>query len=216
MPTSEPTIRPVFPLGSAVLPGVVVPLRIFEDRYRALAEQLASDQSDRRFATVMIERGSEVGGSDTRTDVGCILEVVAMQHHPDDTWSLAAAATGRMRVVEWLADDPYPRAIVEAWPDQPRPPVTPSDVSLLLDSVHRLADLADGVGLEIQTPDIDAVSTAGALWRVAAAIPIGDLDRYRVLAAPSAIQRFHLLMDLTRQQLEMLHLMSQQGDNPNG
>jgi len=216
MPSVDLSTQPVFPLGSVVLPGVVVPLRIFEDRYRVLAGQLASDHSDHRFATVMIERGSEVGGSDVRSDVGCILEVVAIQEHADGTWSLAAAATSRMRVVEWLDDDPYPRAIVESWPDQPGPPVASSEVASLAKSLRDVAALASGVGLDVRIPDVAASSVPGALWRLAAALPIGDLDRHRVLSAPSVRQRFDLLSDLARQQLEMLGLMSQQGDFPTG
>jgi len=216
MSSADLSTHPVFPLGSVVLPGVVVPLRVFEDRYRVLARQLASVGSDQRFATVMIERGSEVGGSDTRSDVGCILEVVAIQQHADGTWSLAAAAVSRMRVVEWLDDDPYPRAIVESWPDQPGPPVTSSELSSLAKSFHRVAELSGGIGVEVHTPDISGSSAPGALWRLAAALPIGDLDRHCVLSAPSTRQRFDLLADLVRQQLEMLNLMSQQGDFPNG
>jgi len=216
MHRADRSTQPVFPLGSVVLPGVLVPLRIFENRYRALAQELSSVGSDRRFATVMIERGSEVGGSDTRSNVGCVLEVVSMHQHADNTWSIAAAATSRLRVVEWLDDNPYPRAVVEWWPDDPSPPVSLSEFNTLTKSLHHLAETATGSGVEIRVPDVGESSITGAVWRVAACLPIGDLDRYRVLSAASIWQRFELVSELIVQQQELLDLMSQQGDFPNG
>lgn len=216
MAAADRSTRPVFPLGSAVVPGVVVPLRIFEPRYRVLAERLASDQSDRLFSTVMIERGSEVGGSDVRSDIGCILEAIAIRRHSDGTWSLAAAATSRMRVLEWLGDDPYPRAVVEGWPDEAGSPVTSSELDHLLESLDQLAERAGRLGIEIRRPDTTGNSVPAALWRVATALPITDLDRHRVLGAPSTKQRMQLLTELAEEQLETLTLMSQQGEPPNG
>jgi len=59
-------------------------------------------------------------------------------------------------------------------------------------------------------------SISGALWKVAVSLPVGDLDRYRVLKAPTVSERFNVLDSLVREQLELLNLMSQQGDNPTG
>jgi len=213
---AEVSTQPVFPLGSVVLPGVLVPLRIFESRYQVLAQELSSVQSDRTFATVMIERGSEVGGSDTRASVGCALEAVSIQQHDDNTWSIAAAATSRLRIIEWLDDHPYPRAVVESWPDDPGPAVSLSEFNILTRSLHHLAEAAAVMGREIRVPDVSENSIPGAVWRVAACLPVGDLDRYRVLSAPSTRQRFELVSELVVQQQELLDLMSQQGDFPNG
>jgi len=215
----EPTVDhvlPLFPLGSVVVPGVVVPLRMFEERYRTLAKALSAQDSDGRFSTVMIERGSEVGGSDIRSNVGCILETVAIRRNPDGTWDLAAAATSRMRVVTWLDDDPYPRAVTRPWPDDPGPEISRDDLMSLLRSIRDLSDVAAALGHAIAVPDVDDNSVSGALWRLAASLPVADLDRYRVLCAPSVGARFDLLEDLVRQQLELLELISRQGHNPNG
>jgi len=164
----------------------------------------------------MIERGSEVGGSDTRASVGCALEAVSIQQYDDDTWSIAAAATSRLRIVEWLDDHPYPRAVVESWPDAPSPAVSLSEFNMLTKSLRHLAEAAAGMGVGIRVPDMSESSIPGALWRVAACLPIGDLDRYRVLSAVSTRQRFDLVSELVVQQQELLDLMSQQGDFPNG
>src|SRR3546814_21025825 len=63
---------PMFPLGSAVVPGAGLPLHVFEDRYRALMKDCMA--GDREFGVVLIERGSEVGGrsEERRVGKGCV------------------------------------------------------------------------------------------------------------------------------------------------
>ena len=59
---------PMFPLGNVTLPGELVPLRVFEPRYRRLVlDCLAGDTAV--FGIVLIERGSEVGGGDQRSSI---------------------------------------------------------------------------------------------------------------------------------------------------
>ncbi|NIR36678.1 MAG: hypothetical protein GWO22_12010, partial [Actinobacteria bacterium] len=88
-----------------------MPLHVFEDRYRELMNTVTT--TDRRFGIVMIDRGSEVGGSDERTDVGVLVEIAEEEQLEDGRWVLLAVGVGRIRVIEWLPDDPYPRAVVE-------------------------------------------------------------------------------------------------------
>ena len=61
-------VLPMFPLGTVLLPGGVLPLHVFEPRYRQLViDCLADDTGEPEFGVTMIERGSEVGGGDQRT-----------------------------------------------------------------------------------------------------------------------------------------------------
>ncbi len=59
---------PMFPLGTVVFPYTAVPLRVFEPRYQHLLDDVLG--GDRSFGSVLIERGSEVGGGDARFEVG--------------------------------------------------------------------------------------------------------------------------------------------------
>ena len=54
----------MFPLQAVLLPGMVLPLHVFEPRYRALMDHCLA--GDREFGVALIERGSEVGGDDVR------------------------------------------------------------------------------------------------------------------------------------------------------
>src|SRR2546426_9734352 len=118
----------MFPLGTVLFPYAVLPLHVFEPRYRALTETCL--RGDGRFGVVLIERGHEVGGGDTRFAVGTVARVVEAVELPDGRWLLGAVGARRLRVVSWMPDDPYPLALVEELEDPP-----------LVDEAHaRVAD----------------------------------------------------------------------------
>src|SRR5688572_31807327 len=102
---------PMFPLGGVLFPYAVLPLHVFEPRYRALTEACLT--GDGQFGVVLIERGSEVGGGDTRFQVGTVARIVEAARLPDGRYVLAAVGTERFRVQRWLPEDPYPRAEIE-------------------------------------------------------------------------------------------------------
>jgi len=74
----------MFPLGMVLLPTMVVPIHVFEPRYRKMAGDCLA--GDREFGVVLIERGSEVGGGDVRTDVGTVARIIEAQEFPDGRW----------------------------------------------------------------------------------------------------------------------------------
>ena len=105
----------MFPLGTVLFPYALLPLHVFEPRYRLMMRHVLD--GDREFGVVLIERGSEVGGGDTRFDVATVARVVQAAELPDGRYALATVGMGRVRVLSWLVDDPYPRAEVVALGD---------------------------------------------------------------------------------------------------
>ncbi len=103
-------ILPMFPLESVLFPFSVLPLRVFEPRYQALTIDVMG--GSREFGVVLIERGSEVGGGDVRFAVATVGKVLEAQNLDDGGWLLIVVGTRRIEVIEWLDDDPYPRARV--------------------------------------------------------------------------------------------------------
>ena len=78
---------PMFPLEVAMLPGEELPLRIFEPRYTALVSDcLATD--DPAFGVVLIAAGREVGGGDTRSDVGALAHITECADFGDGRYRL--------------------------------------------------------------------------------------------------------------------------------
>jgi Lon protease-like protein len=193
---------PMFPLQSVQLPGDLLPLRIFEPRYVQMIQDCAAAE-DTGFGVVMISRGREVGGGDVRSEVGALAHVVECQQTGAGQYQLVAIIGGRIRVTEWLPDDPYPRAVVEPWPDEPGPPVGPEQIGTVVDRLFALYErVAQARGLELELepgtlavdPDT-AADPARHLYALAAKVPIGQADRYAILAAPTLAARVDALTD---------------------
>lgn len=191
---------PMFPLQSAALPGDTLPLRIFEPRYGALVRDcLAAPEPV--FGVVMISRGWEVGGGDVRSDIGALARIEQHVDLGEGQFELIAAVGERIRVTEWLPDDPYPRAVVRAWPDEPGPPVGPEQIGEVLDRIlalyRRVAEVR-GLGLRDDVLAVDADvadDPARHLYALAARVPMGQADRYAVLAAPTLAKRVEAVTD---------------------
>jgi Lon protease-like protein len=194
---------PMFPLGNVAFPGSVVPLHIFEPRYRQLAHDLR--RGDGRFGIVLIERGSEVGGGDVRTQIGTRMRVAEATQFEDGRWALLAVGEERVRVVTWLPDDPYPLALVETPPLGPPPSLEAN--AMAESAVRRALSLAADIGYEI--PSVDDVLVAEPVqrqWQLAGMTPAGPADRQRILAEDDAERRAEVIAAVALDAAEMFAL----------
>lgn len=193
---------PMFPLGSVLLPGAVLPLHVFEPRYRQLVQDcLAADEPE--FGVVLIARGFEVGGGDVRTDIGTVARILEVGEMPDGRYALITAGTRRIRVREWLADDPYPRADVVDWPDEDAGDSTLADsgvmekVASVWARVRRMNALASELG--DAHADVSAEISSDPLvasYHLSSLAPLGPADQQRLLATPSVRARLALLEEV--------------------
>lgn len=190
----------MFPLGTVLVPGMVLPLHVFEHRYRVLARELGVGG---RFGVVLIERGHEVGGGDQRMTVGTVAEIVRADELDDGRWVLMVVGAERIRVEEWLADDPYPRGRVTPWPDAPVE--VPADLrQRVVDALGRVLALARDLGMEVVDAPELADDGAVASHQATGLAPLGPLDRHRLLCCEDARDRLTLLVDLLADQEELL------------
>jgi uncharacterized protein len=192
---------PMFPLGTVLFPYAILPLHVFEPRYRAMTRAVLD--GDQEFGVVLIERGSEVGGGDVRFDVGTMAHVVQASELPDGRYALAVVGVQRFRVERWLNDDPYPRAeIVEL----DEPPVdalaSVAAVAAALREMHTLAARVEGV----DDPPVVPISPDAeqAAYEIAAVAGLGPLDAQRVLELPDTSARLHALSALISDTSAML------------
>jgi Lon protease-like protein len=177
----------MFPLGSVLFPHAVLPLHVFEPRYRLMTEQCIA--SDGTFGVVLIERGSEVGGGDVRFDVGTLAQIVQAGRFDDGRYAVVAVGVQRLRVRSWLDDDPYPRAEIDLL-DEPDDVIDPhqlDEVTRLLGRVRALlAELGEAIPSEPIELSVD--DPVRASFEAAALAPLGPLDAQALLelAEPSA------------------------------
>jgi uncharacterized protein len=189
----------MFPLEVAMLPGQELPLRIFEPRYSALVADCLGTE-DPAFGVVLIAAGREVGGGDTRSDVGAMAHITECADFGDGRYRLKCVMGERIRVLEWHPDNPYPQAAVERWPDEPGDAVGADAIEVVEDRIVMLFERIAGARgallpgrAELLATDVSDVGQR--LYVLASRIPMGQADRYAVLAAPSVAARVAALSD---------------------
>lgn len=170
---------------------------MFEERYLLMLAELVRVE-DTRFGVVLIERGFEVGGGEHRFGVGTTADVVHIGAE-DGVVGLVATGTERFEVVDWLADDPYPRAEVRLLPelvwDEALEPLRAEVEQLVRRTLARASEFAEGVW----PADVElAAEPVPALWQLAAIAPLTALDQLRLLRAGTAESLLRTLLELTQ------------------
>ena len=187
-------LLPMFPLGTPLVPGALLPLQIFEQRYQLMMSDVLA-ASEPEFGVVLIERGHEVGGGDIRSMVGTVARIVDSQLLADGRRMVIALGTRRMRVDEWLADVEYPVAMVSDWPDDPHENVEAAELVRMFDHLIEVSRLVERLGGPI--PRFDSVELSDdptfASFQLVALAPIGPADRQRMLNCDGPVRRIQLL-----------------------
>lgn len=184
----------MFPLGSVLFPHMPVQLRVFEPRYLVmLSEILRAEPAE--FGIVLIERGQEVGGGEHRFDYGTVAQITDLQA-PEEFIGLTAQGGRRIEVIEWLEEEPYPRANVRELPEL----TWENDLQPLRDQAEQVVRRTLAVASEYT----DQVWSAGvelsddkeaAAWQLAAITPLGELDQISLLRSATMEE---LLTSVTR------------------
>ena len=200
----------MFALQSVLLPGMPLPLHVFEPRYLTMLETVIA--GDQQMGVVLIERGREVGGGDVRCDVATMARVVETRRLADGRLLVMALGDRRVRVRRWLPDDPHPWAETEDWPDEPEPASTGAPE--LIYELTGLVTEARSLALRLQLGPLAQAEAPGpvdlgrdlarAAYRAAALAPLGPLDRFGVLSTPTAGERLVVAHRLVTDATELL------------
>lgn len=193
----------MFPLGTVLLPYAALPLHVFEPRYRALVEACLG--GSREFGVVLIERGSEVGGGDTRFARGTVAHITRADRLDDGRYVLLAVGAERLAVTRWLDDDPFPRALVERLPV----PTAPVEGVALVEGVRGalVAVAARRVELGEPAPPVDLTLSddlVRAVYEAAAFAGLGPLDALELLGIDDGAELARRLGGMLADQLEIL------------
>lgn len=202
---------PLFPLGTVLYPGLVLPLHIFEERYRELVRDLLAGPEPRQFGVVAIREGRETGIAGVRAlhEVGCIATLRQVEEEDDGRYNLVTVGADRFRLLR--LDDS--RAYLQA------------EVDLLTDEAgdEATADLAVTAVQEAFLNYLEALTQRGAtrinvpelpdepvlLSYVVAASMVVDLpDKQALLAEPDAVGRLVAERALLVKETTLLHALT--------
>ena len=196
----------LFPLGTVLFPGLLLPLHIFEERYRQLVGDLLAGPEPRRFGVIAIRKGRETGvdGVSALHEIGCTATLRRVTEHPDGRYDLVTVGTERFR----LAGLDHSRAYLQG-EVEPIAEATGDEVAAAaaVTAVQRgfgayLGALAKR-GAEVSVPDLPDEPVLLS-YLVAATIVLDLPDRQDLLAQPDALARLEAERALLARETAML------------
>jgi uncharacterized protein len=202
---------PLFPLGTVLYPGLLLPLHIFEERYRQLVRDLLERPEPRRFGVITIREGRETGvdGVPALHEVGCTATVRRVLKRDDGRFDLVTIGAERFRLTGLDHSRPYLQGEVDLLPEETGDEAT---VALAAETVQRAfrtymdALTARGV-TQVSIPELPTEPIA--LSYLVAASVIADLpDRQALLAQPDALHRLTAERALLSRETAMLRTLT--------
>jgi uncharacterized protein len=186
---------PMFPLSTVVFPHQRVPLHVFERRYRQLVEDVHA--GDGRFGICLISRGPEVGGGEERVNVGTVVQLEALYPFADGRSMMVVGGLERLCVREWLADDPYPRAIVAPM-SEPAAIVAGDLLAMTENAVRGLRHLHSEMFPDscVERDCGLAADATVRAWQLCAMTPMATLDQLRLLRIDDTDERLRALGEI--------------------
>jgi Lon protease-like protein len=164
----------MFPLGLVLLPHMVLPLHVFEPRYRSLFRQLMDGPPEERvFGVVRLTAGDGPEDGERRAAVGTVARILQAEELPDGRWLAVTVGTRRLRVVEWWPDDPYPQAGVELLAEDGIDAGALARRDLLVPRVRRLLALRSELGDDSVPSTFElAADPATSCWQLLVLSPL--------------------------------------------
>ncbi len=107
---------PLFPLNTVLFPRMVLPLHIFEPRYREMITRCLEEEI--AFGVVLIKEGEEVGETAEPYSVGTIARILDSKSLPDGRMNLVTMGVVRFRILQTYTDHPYLSGDIERLEDE--------------------------------------------------------------------------------------------------
>ncbi len=160
---------PLFPLNTVLFPGQVLPLHIFEERYRRMIGQCI--EKSWPFGVTLIQEGEEVGGPAKPFEVGTTARVTQVERLDDGRLNIISVGEMRFRIASLdQVKDGYLRAGVTLWPWSPSDENASQTLALnVRDRLRRYVEMiSQASGTELETNDLPDEPTELACLTAAA------------------------------------------------
>jgi uncharacterized protein len=192
---------PVFPLDHVLLPGLPLPLHIFEPRYRQMLADIETSRGG--FGIVALSRGSETSADVDFAKIGTLAEILEKEPYPDGSCDLLTVGSRRFRIVDVDSSaKPYLQAQVE-WLDEDDGDL-PADLALMVTALFGrysqvLSDVSD------RDRDVELVGDPVRLsYEVAARVQLPVSQRQKLLAMPTAADRLLACLVVMRREITLI------------
>jgi len=219
---TDPMDMPLFPLNVVLFPGMMLPLHIFEPRYREMIERCVEE--DIPFGVVLIEEGDEVGGSAKPYPIGTAARIVKVDRLADGGMNITAVGTQRFRILELDNSHSYLSAKVAQYP------IVNGSTKAAVEMAHRVrpkiieyvALLSEASQTELKLDRLPEDPTTLA-FLVAIALQVDNMDKQKLLAlagVPEILDRERYLLScellLLRYMVETQGNLGEMSSGPTG
>ena len=202
---------PLFPLGSVLYPGLVLPLHIFEERYRQLVADLLDGPEPRQFGVIAIRHGRETGidGVSSLYLTGCTAVLQRVDRHDDGRYELVTVGADRFRLLELGPAAPYFSGEVEVLPESPG---DEAEAAILVPAVQQsfqayLDVLSERGGAQVTLTELPEEPLLLS-YLVAAAVVVDVPVKQQLLEEPDARARLAAERRLLSQETQMLRSLT--------
>ena len=202
---------PLFPLGTVLFPGLVLPLHIFEERYRQLVRDLLDGQEPQEFGVIAIRKGRETGvdGVSALHEIGCTARLRQVTEQDDGRFELVTVGTQRFRLLGLDHSRPYLRGAIDPLTEETGDEAT---AALAVQAVQRtfreyLDALATRGAARINVPDLPDEPVLLS-YLVAASMIVDLSDRQVLLAEPDAAGRLAAERTLLARETKILRTLT--------
>jgi uncharacterized protein len=199
---------PLFPLGTVLYPGLLLPLHIFEERYRDLVRDLVDGPEPRRFGVIAIRMGRETGidGVSALYEVGCAATLRRVEQFEDGRYDIITVGTERFRLVSELDESrPYLRGEVDWLPEDTGDEAAAAVAVAGVQAAFRtyLDALTKQGTTQLSVPDLPGDPLLLS-YLVAASVVADVPERQALLAQPDAVTRLEAERALLARETSMI------------
>ncbi len=188
---------PIFPLPLVMLPNELLPLHIFEERYR---QMLVDVERDRRlFGVAYFESPEPILAKPAAGTIGCVAEIREAETLPDGRSNILTLGVVRYRLVDYIdSGEPYLVAAVEYFEDDP---ADTEKLDPLADRVFRLFERMAKAAFKMsgnagQLPEIQRTDPEALSFLITAAFNFDNDKKYKLLEMTSTARRLTSLQDI--------------------
>ena len=203
---------PLFPLNTVLFPGQLLPLHIFEPRYRQMIGECL--QHSVPFGVVLLREGEEAGDETAvPCDVGTTANIIQAERLPDGRMTIVCVGNARFRISQTYHDRPYLRGDVDLWPWAPLDNTQPSPADVVRQRLQRYLNLLSQISdspINVDIPD-DAATLANLS---AAILQIDPGEKQQLLATASIGELLDQVAAILRRELRGLSIMQAARQKP--
>lgn len=195
---------PIFPLPLVLLPNEVLPLHIFEPRFRMMLSDV--EENYRMFGISRFEPDDAPEDRPLVGTVGCAAELRDVQRMPDGRSNILTSGVARYRIIDYLdLDKPYLTAEIEFFEDDKDETLLNEKADIVFELFERVAKAAFDIGGNRgQVPEIQRADPEALSFLVTAAFNLDDAVKYEFLEMTSTLDRLDRLQNILVQAVEQM------------